>query len=32
MMRRRWDYFVKNLMGATCPKEFLIKILPDTRK
>jgi dipeptidyl-peptidase 4 len=32
MMRRRWDYFVKNLMGANCPKEFLIKILPDTRK
>jgi dipeptidyl-peptidase 4 len=32
MMRRRWDYFVKNLMSATCPKEFLIKILPDTRK
>ncbi len=22
MMRRRWDYFVKNLMGATPPVEF----------
>jgi len=22
MMRRRWDYFVKNLMGAEPPKEF----------
>ena len=22
MMRRRWDYFVKNLLGATPPKEF----------
>lgn len=25
MMRRRWDYFVTNLMNATPPKEFLIK-------
>ncbi len=25
MMRRRWDYFVQNLMGATHPKEFEIK-------
>ncbi|MBC7399936.1 MAG: prolyl oligopeptidase family serine peptidase, partial [Mucilaginibacter sp.] len=25
MMRRRWDYFVKNLMGATPPKEFVLK-------
>ena len=24
MMRRRWDYFVENLMGATPPKEFRI--------
>ncbi|MBA17545.1 MAG: S9 family peptidase [Sphingomonas sp.] len=24
MMRRRWDYFVENLMGATHPKEFRI--------
>jgi dipeptidyl aminopeptidase/acylaminoacyl peptidase len=22
MMRRRWDYFVKNLLGAETPKEF----------
>jgi dipeptidyl-peptidase 4 len=26
MMRRRWDYFVKNLLGAEPPKEFLIKM------
>lgn len=25
MMRRRWDYFVQNLMGAAHPKEFEIK-------
>tara|TARA_R110002020_G_scaffold154714_2_gene334968 strand:+ start:126295 stop:128463 length:2169 start_codon:yes stop_codon:yes gene_type:complete len=25
MMRRRWDYFVENLKGATHPKEFEIK-------
>jgi dipeptidyl aminopeptidase/acylaminoacyl peptidase len=25
MMRRRWDYFVKNLMGAEPPKEYKIK-------
>jgi dipeptidyl-peptidase-4 len=24
MVRRRWDYFVKNLLGAEPPKEFLI--------
>ena len=24
MMRRRWDYFVKNLMGATPPHDYLI--------
>jgi dipeptidyl aminopeptidase/acylaminoacyl peptidase len=31
MMRRRWDYFVKNLMGAEPPKEYQIgkpKIVP----
>jgi len=22
MMRRRWDYFVKHLMGAEPPEEF----------
>ena len=26
MMRRRWDYFVKNLKGVEPPKEFEIKI------
>ncbi|MGI8468543.1 MAG: DPP IV N-terminal domain-containing protein [Pyrinomonadaceae bacterium] len=25
MMRRRWDYFVKNLMGAEPPKEYELK-------
>ncbi len=25
IMRRRWDYFVKNLLGAEPPKEFQIK-------
>jgi dipeptidyl aminopeptidase/acylaminoacyl peptidase len=25
MMRRRWDYFVKYLLGAEPPKEYLIK-------
>jgi len=25
MMRRRWDYFVANLMGATPPKEYKIE-------
>ena len=25
MMRRRWDYFVKNLLGAEPPKEFELK-------
>jgi dienelactone hydrolase len=25
MMRRRWDYFVKNLMGATPPQEYVLK-------
>lgn len=25
MMRRRWDYFVKNLLGAEPPKEFTFK-------
>jgi dipeptidyl aminopeptidase/acylaminoacyl peptidase len=31
MMRRRWDYFVKNLMGATPPKEYEIKYAADPR-
>ena len=25
MMRRRWDYFVTNLMEAVPPKEYVIK-------
>lgn len=32
MMRRRWDYFVKNLMGAEPPKEFLITPKSDPRR
>jgi dipeptidyl-peptidase 4 len=32
MMRKRWDYFVQHLMGAVPPKEFQIKITPDTRR
>ena len=31
MMRRRWDYFVKNLLGGTPPKEYLLKAKPDPR-
>ncbi len=31
MMRRRWDYFVKHLMGAEPPKEYAIKPKPDPR-
>ena len=31
MMRRRWDYFVKNLLGATPPKEYELKPKPDPR-
>ncbi len=31
MMRRRWDYFVKNLMGAEPPKEYELKIKQDPR-
>jgi len=31
MMRRRWDYFVKNLLGATPPKEYEIKFMGDPR-
>jgi hypothetical protein len=25
MTRRRWDYFVKNLLGAEPPKEFELR-------
>ncbi|APG59486.1 S9 family peptidase [Christiangramia salexigens] len=32
MMRRRWDYFVKHLMGATPPKTFVIEPKQDQPK
>lgn len=31
MMRRRWDYFVKNLSGMEPPKEYLLEAKPDPR-
>ncbi len=31
MMRRRWDYFVKHLLGAEPPKEYELKPAPGTR-
>ncbi len=31
MMRRRWDYFVKNLLGAEPPKEYQLKPHGDQR-
>jgi dipeptidyl aminopeptidase/acylaminoacyl peptidase len=31
MMRRRWDYFVKNLLDKEPPKEFLIEPKMDPR-
>lgn len=31
MTRRRWDYFVRNLMGATPPTEYELKSKPDPR-
>ncbi|WP_332367970.1 alpha/beta hydrolase family protein [Spirosoma telluris] len=31
MTRRRWDYFVKNLLGAEPPKEYQIEAKPDSR-
>jgi dipeptidyl aminopeptidase/acylaminoacyl peptidase len=31
MMRRRWDYFVKNLLGAEPPKEYLFVPQTDPR-
>jgi len=30
MMRRRWDYFVRYLLGAEPPKEYEIKGAPPT--
>jgi len=31
MMRRRWDYFVKNLAGGTPPNEYELKMKTDPR-
>ncbi|CAN5287331.1 S9 family peptidase [soil metagenome] len=31
MMRRRWDYFVKNLLGATPPTAYELTFTPDAR-
>jgi dipeptidyl aminopeptidase/acylaminoacyl peptidase len=31
MMRRRWDYFVRNLAGMTPPHEYLLKMKQDPR-
>ncbi|HYK45849.1 MAG TPA: DPP IV N-terminal domain-containing protein [Parafilimonas sp.] len=31
MMRRRWDYFVKNLLGKEPPKEYLFEMNSDPR-
>jgi dipeptidyl-peptidase-4 len=31
MTRRRWDYFVKNLLGAEPPKEYKLVSKPDPR-
>ncbi|MDB5133027.1 MAG: ptpA 3 [Mucilaginibacter sp.] len=31
MMRRRWDYFVKNLAGAEPPHEYVLKTKTDPR-
>ena len=31
MMRRRWDYFVKNLLGTEPPHEYELKSKPDPR-
>ncbi len=31
MMRRRWDYFVKNLAGMTPPHEYQLKMKTDPR-
>ena len=31
MMRKRWDYFVRYLMGAEPPKEYELKQKPDPR-
>jgi dipeptidyl aminopeptidase/acylaminoacyl peptidase len=31
MMRRRWDYFVRNLLGVEPPREYVLKTKPDPR-
>ncbi|MGZ3872713.1 MAG: DPP IV N-terminal domain-containing protein [Mucilaginibacter sp.] len=31
MTRRRWDYFVKNLLGVEPPHEYVLKSKPDPR-
>ncbi len=31
IMRRRWDYFVENLLNAVPPKEFRLKVERDSR-
>lgn len=31
MMRRRWDYFVENLLGKVPPKEYQLKSKKDPR-
>ena len=32
IMRRRWDYFVRHLMQAEPPKEYVIQFAPDPRR
>ena len=32
MTRRRWDYFVRNLAGATPPREYQMKSAADIRR
>ena len=32
MMRRRWDYFIKHLMGATPPKEYIFTVDTSRRR
>lgn len=31
MMRRRWDYFVRHLLGTEPPREYVLKSKPDPR-
>ncbi len=32
VMRRRWDYFVRHLLGAEPPKEYLMQALPPAAR